>query len=63
MSNPNWVRTYAKPNPIPSVAPVITAQHYLLSGQEYFVNTSFRGIIYLINIQIVEIKNLANKTR
>jgi len=45
------------------VAPVMTAQHYLLYCEEYLANTSFNGIAYLINIQAVEIKNLTSNTR
>jgi len=47
MSNPNFVSSSANPSPIPSVAPVIMAQHYFDPVFVYLDKISFNGINYL----------------
>jgi hypothetical protein len=64
-SNPSLVKTSANPSPIPSVAPVITAQHSPDEFSEllYFLRMSFKGISYRATFQMTETINFINLNR
>ena len=64
-SNPSLVKTSANPRPIPSVAPVTTAQHSPdeFSESPYFLRMSFKGISYRETFQTTKTINFINRNR